>query len=140
MNNISWFLYAVDVLGNIHAISILIVIGSIVGLIIAFFTNLNSLQQQQRYEKKSKDNNNDRDYQEWADDHGRTASACQKFISFFKYVLPIVAIFAVFTPTQKTMYLMLGSEVGEEVVNSETGRRVQDAINKKLDEYLGDDQ
>ncbi len=42
----------------------------------------------------------------------------------------------IIVPSTKTMYLIAGSEIGEGIVVSETGKRVQEAINKKLDEYL----
>lgn len=46
-------------------------------------------------------------------------------------------LLSAFIPSQRTIYLIMGSELGEEVIQSETGKRVLDAVNKKLDEYLG---
>jgi len=70
----------------------------------------------------------------------------KKFIGFFEGVFNKKTLFffifviclEIIIPSTKTMYLIMGSEVGEEVIKSETGQRVQDAINKKLDEYLGE--
>jgi len=41
-----------------------------------------------------------------------------------------------FLPSERTMYLMAASELGEEVINTEEFDKVKTIINKKLDEYL----
>jgi hypothetical protein len=50
-------------------------------------------------------------------------------------VLFFLASFAI--PQKDTMYMMLGVRATDNIVNSETGQRVQKLVNKKLDEYLG---
>lgn len=114
MNNISWFLYAVDVISSLPAFFGIIIVGLIV-LSVARVINADVE----------------------CDEEGMKAVKH----SFFKSYLPIIIICSVvivIIPSAKTMYLIMGSEVGEHVVISETGQRVQDAINKKLDEYLGE--
>jgi hypothetical protein len=57
-----------------------------------------------------------------------------------KWVLiPIVLFFLLSfaIPQKDTMYMMLGVRATDNLVNSETGQRVQKLVNKKLDEYLG---
>lgn len=41
-----------------------------------------------------------------------------------------------FLPSERTMYLMAASELGEEIINTEEFNKVKTIINKKLDEYL----
>ena len=41
-----------------------------------------------------------------------------------------------FLPSERTMYLMAASELGEEIINTEEFDKVKTIINKKLDEYL----
>ena len=128
MNNISWFLYAVDVIDSLGdmisfiagmTLILFLVTALVAGIAKIVILNYSSLE-----------------------------NAGEKSIVLFfsnllnkKTLFFFIFIFALegLIPTQKTMYLIMGSEVGEEVVNSETGQRVQDAINKKLDEYLGDE-
>jgi hypothetical protein len=43
---------------------------------------------------------------------------------------------SVLIPSKSTMYLMAGASVAKEVAASETGKRVQELVNKKLDEML----
>lgn len=49
------------------------------------------------------------------------------FMSIFLYII---------IPSQKTIYLISGTYVGNEVVQSETGKKVIKVIDLKLDEYI----
>ena len=63
----------------------------------------------------------------------------EKLSSSLKLLLKVeilLALFIIIVPSEKTLYLILGSEIGEEVVSSDTGQNVLDAINKKIEEYL----
>ncbi len=56
-----------------------------------------------------------------------------------KRVSPFLVMFFVMgllIPSQKTIYMIVGSQVTEEAIASETGKRVLDAVNRKLDEYI----
>lgn len=59
-----------------------------------------------------------------------------KKIKPFAYALGIVMLLNVVIPSERTMYLILGSELGEEMITSETGQRVFDVVNKRLEEYI----
>lgn len=131
MNNISWFLYAVDVLHAISVLAVLVTVFAGLGTAATFMAKVCSSYDERRYQSRD-------DYSEalknatyWKDLWGK--------YSKIGFVLFCVALpLAMLIPETKTMYLIIGSEVGETVVMSETGQRVQDAINKKLDEYLGE--
>lgn len=117
MNNISWFLYVVDVLGSLSKILSVLTIGLFTVYIIGWFLYalIGDLEFNEGQGSRWKSN-----------------------LKTVLVVLMIAVPLSIITPNQKTLYLILGSEVGEQVAMSETGKRVQDAINKKLDEYLGE--
>ena len=140
MNDISWFLYAVDLLGGLSDFSIAASICSAFiggGGLIAFFISradikhakIRNVEWQAKYKE---------DYAEPSEIETmskiealglRTLRVCIYTFCGFVFLSLII-------PSPKTMYLILGSEVGETAITSETGQRVHDAINKKLDEYL----
>ena len=70
-------------------------------------------------------------------DPGEYFSDASNFKKAPLYVILLV-IAIILLPSQRTMYMILGSEVGEEVVQSETAMRVKSLVDKKLDEYLAD--
>lgn len=56
-------------------------------------------------------------------------------IWFFCIIYPIVVLFS-FIPSKQTMYMMLGVKTTDNVVNSETGQKLQKIINSEIDNYL----
>ena len=115
MNNLSWFLYAVDVLGSLGAIANMAIFVACVAVAVLI---VSKTIHSSEYDPK-------------------------EFKPFIKIktlikAISIVALIAIAVPSTKTMYLILGSEIGEEVIQSETAKKVHDAVNKKLDEYLGE--
>jgi hypothetical protein len=122
MNKLSWFLYAVDVVGSLREFLVAAFIIVFIGILLTLvFGHMVIDTSQYGDEKKAS--------------HKKLNEALIKPI----VVAMLISFFTVFIPSQKTMYLILGSEVGESVVMSETGQRVQDAINKRLDEYLSEE-
>jgi hypothetical protein len=132
MNNISWFLYAVDVLRTVGGVSKALLVAGLIVLIISFGGWLIS----RAALKCEKDGENPDGYSARCWDTWHKTWRIGLMVSVPVFVVSL--FFATLIPSSKTMYLIMGSEVGEEVVKSETGQRVQDAINKKLDEYLDD--
>lgn len=116
MNSLSWFLYAVDVVGDLGSLLWLILVTSGLGLAFTCFVLFATRT----------------DFSPRTDDW----TLWNKVLKRFLVVLSITSPLYVLTPSEKTMYLILGSELGEEVVNSEVGQKVYDTVNKKLDEYL----
>lgn len=113
MNNMSWFLYLVDILGNLAMGLGLLTIAVIALLIIHLFEiGEGPLKREEQ------------------------RAAFKRTFRAGLLVILALSLLQIVIPNTRTMYLILGSEVGEEVVNSETAQRVQKAINKKLDEYL----
>lgn len=55
-----------------------------------------------------------------------------------KYVGVIGLIGAALIPSKDAMYLMVGAEIGKEVVQSETAKKVKAVLDKKLDEILAE--
>lgn len=112
MNNSSWFLYTVDVMGDIEALLVFCLLA-----VLGWYGVLKGILSG-----------------DGPDEYYRNR---ENFNQMPAKIL-ILCLLIVAMPSTKTMYLIMGSEVGEHVVMSETGQRVQDAINKKLDEYLGE--
>ncbi len=127
MNNLSWFLYAVDVISATDVFfrgAAIISLFAIVPLIISGF----AFRDFATYDKEKHDN---------------LMSSSRKCFNWIPKLAVITVIFmlaATLTPSEKTMYMIAGSEFGEDMAQSETGRRVKDAINKKLDEYLSEEK
>lgn len=108
MNNLSWFLYAVDTITNVGIVLKIAAICLGAPVIISGIGTFSY-------------------------DH----VASKVFPIMLKIFIPIL-ILAVLMPSERTIYFILGSEIGEEVTQSETAKKVHDAVNKKLDEYLGE--
>jgi len=123
MNSISWFLYAVDVLGGIS--KIVEILGFCVGVGTVLYLIAMAVIHVDIY-----------------DDDKQKIHIAQvwKQLKINIKIFLIASLIGAVIPSSKTMYLIMGSEVSEEIVTSETGQRVQDAINKKLDEYLSDER
>lgn len=62
-----------------------------------------------------------------------------RFVKWSGSLLTACVILVIFIPSQKTMYMILASEVGEEVVISEEMDLVREAIQKKLNEYVNEE-
>ena len=128
MNNLSWFLYAVDVIESIGLLLNHIVIWSFIMAIISIIVAVSMINVKKQYI-----------IIENADEIMEINKMGKNILSFVKKsIKPFFIVLAVstFFPSEKTMYLMLGSEIGEKVIQSETSKRVYDILNKKLDEYL----
>lgn len=67
-------------------------------------------------------------------------SAVNKGFKFCFWVFVIVVPLLVFTPQTKTIYLMAGATVAEDVVLSEEAQKARQILNNKLDELLVEQQ
>lgn len=119
-DTLMWALYFVDVLSRIQDIATVLfaLMLTAIGLT-AFFCMLTA---------------------DYSDDfmqklHRVLSSTVSKIIIVFVLLLYFTS-WAI--PTKETMHMMLGVKATGEVVNSETGQKVQRALNAKLDEYLGE--
>lgn len=48
----------------------------------------------------------------------------------------LVGMVTNFIPDKNTMYMMLGVRTTDNIVNSETGKKLQELLNKQIDSYL----
>lgn len=62
-----------------------------------------------------------------------------------KKILRLLGFFVIFTffifiltPRKDALYLIAGIQIGKEIIESETAKKVKDVIDKKLDEILGE--
>lgn len=112
MNNLSWFLYLTEVLNSFGTFLSIVGVFSLIafGLTVFFITVENS-----SYYRKEK-------------------LPYPKKIYFFSALASIGL--ATFFPAKETMYAIAASEMGEEVLKSETANKAQQALNAWLDEQI----
>lgn len=108
MNELSWFLYVADVIGNIKA---LLVIFAVVGTMLAFMASFGWVMSQNELEK---------------DDP--SVKFMGKAMSFLIPAVVAASLLAAISPSKKTIYLIAGSEAGEAVVTSKEGQEIIDDI------------
>lgn len=127
MNSMSWFLYLADVIPPIGTALMFVAVGSMIFMFAVAGAAVMNDDLATKYPSVSKK-------------EAAEADVAFSFLKQGKWWAFIIIIMLVGTliPSQKAMYLIMGSEVGEAAIASEPGQRVQDLINKKLDEYLGE--
>lgn len=108
MNDLSWFIYIVGFLGSLKAFILFLGVAFIV---FACFRTINRAI--------------DCDSPAWQRCSSKNLTIGVCFI-----------LLSTFIPLERTMYLILGSELGEEVAKSDTAKKVMSVIDKKLNEYL----
>lgn len=114
MNTLSLLIYAADVAGNIGALLIaLAVFGSSA---ITFFTICGVIFRSEGEVEKGK-------YL-----HRMAIKLCP--------FLAAVLVLSIFLPTQTTIYAIAASEMGEDVLDSETGGKAVEALNEWLDRQI----
>lgn len=125
MNSLSWFLYIVDVVGSL-------------GGALSFFTGFMFIAVLTFALYGAANRSFSQSYPELASSKKEAVIAKNVFASLPKYIkiTIVMVLFDTLIPSTRTLYMIAGSEFSEDAIMSETGKRVQDAINKKLDEYL----
>ena len=122
MDLITW-LYLIDVASNI---AVVLIVGAVL-LLAALIINIII------YMGRAVDTVN-RDYAK------ETNIISLKYIKTILPILCTVVIIASLIPSQKTMYLMLGATTAEKIAENptikDTGAKVLEIVNRKLDEYL----
>lgn len=125
MNGLSWFLYAADMIESLGNKVSIVLFMLIIGIVVAYLT----AKANQSWSLIHPDSDGSKKEAALA---STILTNISKYIKIFIFLLVVQVIL----PSERTMYLILGSESVELASMSETGKRVQDAINKKLDEYL----
>lgn len=62
--------------------------------------------------------------------------ACKKGFKWAGSIFLVTAFFNIVIPSKDTMYMMLGSEVGEELIKSDAGEKSLSILENKLEEIL----
>ncbi len=119
MNSLSWMLYLIEVSGDVLAVTAFLgwaglVIGGI-GIIWGTILKLAS-------EEKARDH--------------KIAIAIRRVATRVFAVGIVAAAIATVIPSERTLYLIAGSELGETAVTSEDGQIIIDALRKKVISYL----
>ena len=117
MNNLSWLIYAADVLPKLAATMTFI---SLVLCVVLMFISMFTLHE---YEYKS-------------EKEQRAAKRRLRFCFVTALVCLFVIIAAQFIPSTDTIYLIAGSEIGEVAVVSERGQELLNKVNSVLDAQL----
>ncbi|MBU6231625.1 hypothetical protein KGP36_03060 [Patescibacteria group bacterium] len=60
-------------------------------------------------------------------------SASQNFVKKSKWLLAVTLFFAIFTPSQQTVYEMIAGEVAQTVVETDTAKKALTVVNNWLD-------
>ncbi len=113
MNSLSWFLLVVDWAGNFG--KIVVIAASVSAMAIALrclYAVMDDLSKERRAE---------------------ILKAPLKYIVFAILVLLVGA-----TPSQRTLYLIAASELGETALQTDEGRALRAAIQQQLQDYLND--
>lgn len=129
MNSLTLFLYLLDVLSNIKHFSETVVLGTaFVGAIAAMFGTM-ALSMETGWE-------------DGVTYGGGTKIGVKTFLTklvkytIFNKILWVFIALTLFIPSKNTMYLMAGSEIGEEVIESELGQKVQDYVIDLIDDAM----
>lgn len=127
MNSLSWFIYLADILGNVSGIlgvlgffgTILGIIGIVSGRFVVWDKHYKDADTNERLDKS------------------RTTIGNYGIRLFFAGI--IFGFLAAIIPSQKSMYMIAGSEIGETVITHpdtvEVYHEVRDIILEKLREY-----
>lgn len=117
--NLMWWLYLVNTVENLHWFFFLI---TIISLVIFVGTLIGGTEASNGFPWKA--------WRRWFYGSGALCA--------------IAMFLSIITPSEKTMYLMLGSEAAQEIANNpavkEVGGRLLKVVNKKLDELMPDEE
>jgi hypothetical protein len=121
MNSLSWPIYAADVAGTAKTVAAALLIGLPLSAVLgAMFFPLASLM---------------------AEDLGLAPAVIHNWLKGLVKGATIAFVAAgvvtVFVPSNGTLYAIAASEMGEEVLNSETGGKAVEALNAWLDRQIG---
>ena len=123
MNNLSWLLYAADVipkLGNMLSGLTLISFLLVAGLIITSLINISEAKNRIRYDANRT--------KQWHPEAKQQLVMWRGILRKSVYIgVPtvfLIALVAIAAPSSKTIYMIAGSEAGETVVTSEQGQAV----------------
>lgn len=118
MNNLSWALYGIEVVGRLGPLTAFLAVLSMVACAGALLFGAIMRESDDRDDEKA-------------------GKKLQGFAKPLLWSAVVLAMIAVMLPSQRSLYLIVGSQISETVVTSEDGQRVIDALRKKVLDYLG---
>lgn len=110
MNNLSWLIYLADVAGSISTVGTLISVGSFIGGVVVMIGMA-------------------------TDYPSRKNEAWPAAWPFFKWAI-IAALIVTPIPSKSSLYAIAASEMGEEVIKSETAGKAMKALDAWLDRQI----
>ena len=135
MNNLTWFIYAAEVLPKLGLLFILSAAVVVVLYLVKGFLYEGTIERTKPYTGYHMDDDDRREVAEWKE----SISAIP--VPWLKYKVPLVCVILLvsapfFIPSKETMYLMAGSEIGEMAVSSEEGQEIMDDIHAVIRHQL----
>lgn len=112
MNTLSWMIYLADLCGNLR-LALAVMCFALTVTIVISLVNISD------YHEESKE---------------RAAHARRIRMSFC--VLPAVAIIAATIPSKETVYAVAASEMGEQILQTDTAGKARQALNAWLDKQI----
>ena len=76
-----------------------------------------------------------KEYEQTARKHRKNS---MRFIGIAPWITVVLGLMVAAIPSERTLYMMAGSEVGESVLETEEMRKVRVILNDKLDEFMPD--
>ncbi len=125
MNSLSWLIYLASVAGSIGGIAVFVMIAAILCFLASGFVYLNA-------------DDYDDDYRGRDDAKRRTWASRMMKQCVGAFVLASVIIIVV--PGRDTVYAIAASEMGEELLNSDTGSKAVQALDLWLDRQIAGDK
>jgi len=122
MNYLSWMIYAADVVGSLSAILETIAVGAVIAGMVSIFANAARTDLANSSRGKS-------------EQLPCLLTGWQAGKGLFKVAI-VAAFLAAPIPSQSTIYAIAASEMGEEVMNSETGGKAMQALDAWLDRQI----
>lgn len=125
MNDLSWLIYAADVAGSGKGVA-------------AAALGASALTAAGAYLSRAFNGDMARIFNR--DEHIAKRDAANRFFKPCAAVASVAAIFLIIVPSRDTIYAIAASEMGEEVIESETFNRATRALDAWLDRQIGDEQ
>ena len=125
---VKWMWFA-DIVGGINVI--LAILGVIAfGLFCCTIALFNGLDNQQRY--RSDDEEKIR--------LGRAKSKVKRYGIFFFSIFTVLGITVAIMPSQTTMYAVAATKAGDQIINTDLGKKTIQLLNSKIDDMLKSDK
>jgi hypothetical protein len=132
MNNLIWLLYAADVAGSVSGVLSFIAFGAVVACAgsCSFYFMLGGSPTVYSWDDRTK----------VVADHNATRGTLKKVPKSAAIVFLIATTLASIIPGKETIYAIAAIEMGENVLNSQTGDKAVKALNAWLDRQIAEEK